>query len=182
MKFFRKYPCSYFFLEDFSLNICGETLRFPLPELVDVTKTQFGWESGVAHFAWLMLNCPELRKEVYSLRLSADGWWALVTLEEAIWTAVQEGWEEAQLFYKIIRKYKPAITQPALLFDRCEEEYNQARKSLTVEVDPVVSQFVVGLIGGAPSEPVDARVRRALPGGVRSPLPRTPSSLGGTRS
>lgn len=167
MRFYRKYPCSYFFLEDFSLSICGETLKFPLPEILDVIKSQFGWQSGLAHFAWLVLNCPQLRNEVYSLKLTADGWWALVTLEETLWTAVEEGWDEASKFYTVLRKVKPVVTRPALLFDKCEEDYNKIRGKIRVEVDPLVSNFITGLSEGHSNpEPSDvARVRRVRPPG-----------------
>jgi hypothetical protein len=151
--FYRAYPG--FYLNFFTLEYAefSRVYPFPFPRVLELYQRVLEYfpcrdqecltTHPLKHYAFLVLNCPEVAKEIYLSRaISSCGYLSLRTIldvnVDVVWDldpALYEQFEEA------VRKI-PHVKINAECFQRCNEEWYRVKDSLTFEVSPLVARYL----------------------------------------
>ncbi len=151
--FYRAYPG--FYLDFFTLDYAefSRVYKFPYPQIVELYQkvlTYFPCHDQdclathpLKHYAFLVLNCPEVAKEIYlSHVISSCGFLSLRTIldvnVDVVWDLDPSLYEA---FEKAVRKV-PHVKINAECFRRCNEEWYRVKDSLTFEVSPLVARYL----------------------------------------
>jgi hypothetical protein len=151
--FYRAYPAFYLNFHTLSYVEFSRVYEFPFEEirrLYDKVLAYFPCNDEeclsthpLKHYAFLILNCPEIRRQIYVDRvLLTPGYLAIQTLLDV---AIDVVWDlEPELYekYELAVKGVPHIKTHRTLFDKCNEEWYMVKDSLTSEVDPLVARYL----------------------------------------